>query len=455
MQDIQQIAFRDTTSGKAITLDCTHLLRSIKGRRTVYDGLLDGKPVIIKCFNSLLHGKRHFKKEIRGFKELTLRGIETAHIVAAGQSENGSYILVLEKIENTTDVFSLLASAGESTDTYSVLQAVFTRIARMHAGGVLQRDMHTGNFLWDGETIYVLDPAEITFSQHPLNQTTSSQQLAHLLASLPERFWVNKPELLETYFHARKWQPDSSMTAVIEMLTEKQRIRRIRRTLRKTLRSSKRYIRKKCGSYRGVFARKLLSGQRPADLIAAIDKQMEAGKILKRGNTCFVSRIQLNGHDVVVKRYNHKGFRHSLRHTLKGSRARKCWLFGHRLDELGIATAKPLGFLEERKCGLIWQSYILNEFVNGPNIRDYFERAEIPQSTKEEVSRKTETMLNNLVHFKMTHGDLKPSNILIHGDNPVLIDLDSMKRHHSRHLLAVYQQKMNDDISERNILWKK
>ncbi len=445
-----EMTIRDEIAGgKATILRCGPILRHIAGRRTVYEGQCHGRAAIIKCFTSTFNGKRHFTKEVTGFEALKSRGLETADIIAMGKNADGHHVLVLEKIQHASDVFSLVESANH---TGQIFEAVFRHLGKMHDAGVVQRDLHLGNFLWDGQSVYALDPAEMSFANNSLDRVASFKQLGCLFASLPESYWGTMPALLEVYFQARKWNLDTAATEAIESLTQKERLRRVNRALGKTLRTSKRYIRKKRGRYSGVFLRNVFAEQDILSFMPDIDEQMEAGTILKRGNTCFVSKINVGGRDIAVKRYNHKGLWHSLRHTLKGSRAKKCWLFGHRLGELGIATAKPMGFLEERKCGLIWQSYILNEFVEGPNIRDYFDRAETPQNVKEELSRNTQTMLDNLVHFKMTHGDLKPSNILIHQDNPVLIDLDSMKRHCSRYLLAVYQQKMNANVNERNIL---
>ena len=436
------MTIRDATSGKTITLDCTRILRCIQGRRTVYEGLFDGKSVIIKCFSSALYGKHHFKKEIRGFKELTRRNIKTAQIVAAGQNEQKDHVVVLEKIENAVDVFSLLESTDDPAKTDLILQAVFICVAHMHAAGVLQRDLHTGNFLWDRETVYVLDPAEMTFSNNPLDKAASIRQLAMLLASLPESFWVNKSELLDAYFETRGWQLISSMIEMIENLMDKQRLKRIRRTLRKTLRTSKRYIQEKHGSYKGVFTRDFFSGQNFSAFISAIDKQMEDGQVLKCGNTCFVSRIQLNGCDVVVKHYRHKGLWHSLRYTLKGSRAKKCWLFGHRLSECGIATAKALGFFEQRKFGLLWQSYILNEFIKGPELHEVMNGGNDTNQQKEAILSKSKKLLENLTNARMTHGDMKPGNLLVCNGEPVLIDLDSMQYHRCSWILLKRSEKM-------------
>jgi tRNA A-37 threonylcarbamoyl transferase component Bud32 len=454
LSQTEQMTLCDVTTGHAVTVACARVLRAISGRRTVHEGWFEGKPVIIKCFTSALRGRHHYYKEINGYKQLTLRKIKTAQIAAAGKNERGDYVIVLEKIDPASDVFSLLETAGDDAAIRAVLREVFLCLARMHAAGVRQKDLHTGNFLWDGNSIYVLDPAEITFYRDPLEQPASFDQLAKLFASLSASFRTEMSALLGVYFEARGWTLTEAAKAAIRELMEAKQLGAMRHRLRKSLRTSKRYIAGRYGPYRGVISRELLCDWNSPEFVTEIDRQMEAGEILKRGNSCFVSRIRLNGHDVVVKRYNHKGFWHSLRHTVKGSRAKKCWLFGHRLEGLDIASARPLGFLEQRTLGLVWQSYLLNEYVAGENIRTFMEHPETTDALRDEVSRKTRSLLDRLVHFGMTHGDLKAGNILISQKKPVLIDLDSMKRHRGP-LLRLYQQRMNNDIDQRHILWKK
>ena len=206
MNHLDKITIHDTTSGKSLTLDCISLLRRIPCRRTVYEGNLDGKAVIIKCFSPGLHTKRRYNREIHGFKELTLRSIKTSEIVAAGPTDNNEYVVVLSKIKHAGDVFTLLTSDKTRTDNQSILTCVFKCIAIMHETGVLQPDLHLGNFLWDGENIFVLDPAEMVFFQGPLNKELSFQQLAVLLGSLPETSWTDKNSLIKQYFYARHWR---------------------------------------------------------------------------------------------------------------------------------------------------------------------------------------------------------------------------------------------------------
>ena len=84
-------------------------------------------------------------------------------------------------------------------------------------------------------------------------------------------------------------------------------------------------------------------------------------KALKNGNTYFVSRINLAGREIVVKRYNHKEVIHSVRQTIKRSRARRGWLHEHRLRMLNIATPRPLAYIESRRGMVVWKSYLVTQ----------------------------------------------------------------------------------------------
>jgi len=136
-----------------------------------------------------------------------------------------------------------------------------------------------------------------------------------------------------------------------------------------------------------------------------------------------------NGKDVVVKRYNHKGLMHSLRHTIKKSRARLGWLHAHRLRMLQIPTPKPLVYIEHRKAGLIWQSYLVTKYVEGQKLYDFLRGSNITEEKRSTMTRQIEELLDKLGKYKITHGDLKHSNILIADDGPVITDLDGMEFH--------------------------
>ncbi len=199
--------------------------------------------------------------------------------------------------------------------------------------------------------------------------------------------------------------------------------------LKKCLRTSKRHLQIKAGSYIAMFDRGFCQDVESLDFIEKIDTLMDKGQILKNDDTSYVSHLTWNSKDVVVKRYNHKGFIHSLRHTIKRSRARRNWLHGHRLGMLNIATPRPLAYIEQRRGLLVWQSYLVTEYVKGRELKDFLRDDKTSEKKRSIVSQQVAELLDSLSEHKITHGDLKHSNILITDNGPVLIDLDAMKVH--------------------------
>lgn len=188
-------------------------------------------------------------------------------------------------------------------------------------------------------------------------------------------------------------------------------------------------LRTKAGSYVAEFDGSFCMDANPAKLIEQIETLLNTGQIIKDGDTCHVSRLVWNYKDVVVKRYNHRGLIHSLRHTVKKSRARKAWLHARRLGALNIATPMPVAYVEHRRGHLVWQSYLVTEYVDGRLLYDFVRDESIPEPRRFDAIRKVVEMLDELWKHGVTHGDLKHTNVLITEDGPVLTDLDAMAMH--------------------------
>jgi tRNA A-37 threonylcarbamoyl transferase component Bud32 len=193
-----------------------------------------------------------------------------------------------------------------------------------------------------------------------------------------------------------------------------------------------------------IFDRSFCREDEQLDFIKKIDSLMDEGQILKNGNTCYVSRLTWKGKDVVVKRYNHKGFIHSLRHTIKGSRARRAWIHAHRLGMLEIATPKPLAYIEHLIGKLVWKSYLVTEYVQGKEFYFFLEDKSDSQEELSTVIREVIDLLDKMGKYKISHGDLKHSNILITKNGPTITDLDGMKVHRFN---LTYRARRNKDIA--------
>jgi tRNA A-37 threonylcarbamoyl transferase component Bud32 len=188
-----------------------------------------------------------------------------------------------------------------------------------------------------------------------------------------------------------------------------------------------RTVRLEIAGYQGVFDRRFAGGQSLPEFVRAADALMRQGQVLKDDRASFVSRVLWNGHDTVVKRYNHRSLWHSLRHTIKGSRAKRNWLSAHRLVHLKIATPEPLAYIDQYRGPLLWQSYFVTRFVPGPQVHEILRDATIIPAQKERVSDLVLELLHRMAEHGVSHGDMKHTNILYDGTNVVLTDLDAMR----------------------------
>jgi len=408
---------------------CTALLRIIPGRREVYDALWGDSSVIAKVFSHKISARRHLKREWRGLSLLASRGLSAPKPLFYGRTEDKRWAVVVEKIADSSTALDVLQETHEPAKELDLLVLVCKELAKQHGKGVLQKDLHLGNILLEGDKVFALDAGQIQFSQRELGRKNSISQLAMLASCLPDNNTESIAKLCVEYFKVRGWRFGKSDRISFQKQLAVHRKRLLRKGLKKCLRTSKRHLRFKTSRYISVFDRDFCQEAKPPDFIEQIDALMDEGQILKNGNTCYVSRLRWNGKDVVVKRYNHKGFIHSLRHTIKRSRARRGWLHGHRLGMLGISTPKPLVYIEQLKEKVVWKSYLVTEYVEGQKLYDFLRDGNVSKKELSKVTRQVKNLLDKMGKYRITHGDLKHSNILITENGTVLTDLDGMKVH--------------------------
>jgi tRNA A-37 threonylcarbamoyl transferase component Bud32 len=423
------------------SLTCTALLRAIPGRREVYDALWDGRGVIVKVFSHKISAKRHLKREWRGLSLLQRRGLSSPAPLFYGRTEDGQWAVVVEKIANMSTVLDVLGETTDEAKKLRLLALVCKELAKQHNKGVLQKDLHLGNFLLGDDKVFAIDLGQMRFFSRQIGRKESISQLASLMGYLSVGDTKSIAELCEAYAQGRGWCFGRSDEALLQKQLSAHRKKGVNKGLKKCLRTSKRHLRIKSRRYVAVFERCFCRGAEPLDFVEQIDALMDEGRILKNGNTCYVSGITWNGREVVVKRYNHKGFIHSLRHTIKGTRARRGWLNGHRLGMLNIATPKPLAYIERRRGLLIWESYLITEYVEGQKLYDFLRDSNVTEEERLKVTEQIKELLERLGKHRITHGDLKHSNILITDTGPVLIDLDAIKFHWWRWLFEIKRNK--------------
>ena len=413
---------------KRRSLACTKLLRTIPGRRQVYEAVWNGQSVIVKLFSHITSARRHLKREWRGLRELQRRQLSSPEPLFYGKTENGDWAIVMEKIVGSSTALEVFNEKTDLEEKLDLLILVCRELAKQHQKGVLQKDLHLGNFLVAGD-LFAVDPGRMKFLSREPTRKESISQLASLAACLPEDHTESIRRLCEEYASARNWHFDKPDEAMLWKQLTVQKKTAVKKGLKKCLRTSKRYLKLKADRYLAVFGRDFCQGADPLDFIKQIDMLMNEGQILKNGNTCYVSHLRWNGKDVVVKRYNNKGLVHSVRHTIKRSRARRGWLHGHRLGMLNIPTPKPLAYIEQRRGPLVWTSYLATEYIEGKNLYSFLTDDSVTEPQRCGVVEQIEELLDKLGKYRIVHGDLKRPNILITANGVTLTDLDAMRVH--------------------------
>jgi len=423
------LIYSASSGNQAEVLSCKKYLREIPGGREVYEAVWNDRAVVAKVFSHRIGASRRLRKERAGLQRLKSCGINTPELLFCGKTPDGRLAIVTEKIVDSSTVLEALQKTASAAERVDLLVQVCRELARQHVNGVLQKDLHLGNFLLDGERILALDPGQMQFFEQAIPRAKSISQLALLARNFRPDAAESISRLCREYFAARHWNLEKADETRFQEQMNLHSRRIIRRQLRKCVRTSKRTLRIKTSKHLAVFDRAFCRGAQPEDFIGQIDDLMAKGKVLKAGNTSHVSRLSWNGRDVVVKRYNHKGLFHSLRHTIKRSRARHSWLHAHRLSVLQIATAKPVAYIEQLKGLLVWKSYLVTEYIEGQQLDNFLHDEKVGRGQRVATIRRTLDMLATLQENRISHGDLKHSNILIADSGPTLIDLDAMQTH--------------------------
>jgi len=332
------------SDGQRQAVCCQKSLRTIPHRRTVFEGAYEGRAVIVKCFEDFWGGYR-CRREKRGLERLIACGLAAPKVLRVGKDSAGNHILVIEKIANAVDVLTAVQSAPSEDAVREVLLAVFRYVARMHQAGVVQNDLHLGNFLAAESKIFAIDPACMKFRTKPISPGEKCRQLAMLLAALPQRFLVWEADFLRAYCDVRGQTYSPEMLDTIRHLKARRREQYLLRTLKKTLRNSKQFFVLNIPPYRGVFYKE------------AFDES-SARRMIERVKSTTVSDslsqiVDSGGRKYKITCYEPKNRIFALWYRLAGSPARRDWLAGWKAVYTGGRVPKPVALVESW-CGLAW-----------------------------------------------------------------------------------------------------
>lgn len=420
------------------------VIRVIPKRRLVAFGRWQEKEVFIKFFIDSKRAKSHMEKDVEGVNILLENKIPTPALLYQGTTKDERIcVLVYERIFDSKNLEEKWLEKQSLDDIMPLLKAVTVELATQHVLGIMQNDLYFKNFLITEKTIYTVDGAEIEHCSQMLPKRSSMHNLARFLSQLGVGTEEYKEELFRHYAKARGWLlKDEDVFDLMMMIKHRDEYRRSRYE-KKIFRECTDFSRITKWHTFAMFERGIAA---PDFMRFLYNPELAfnhpSTQIIKNGGSSTVVRVAFDGKDLVVKRYNIKSTLHFLRRCLRMTRAATSWRISQKLNLFGIATAKPMAFIDKRFFCFRGKSYLVMEYIPGQDIAEYFQGVAGDESKTNSMVKRIVCILKGLAMLDVTHGDLKSSNILIdQKDQPILIDFDGAVEHSNQSSLRTAWKK--------------
>jgi len=153
----------------------------------------------------------------------------------------------------------------------------------------------------------------------------------------------------------------------------------------------------------------------------------------KHDQTTTVAKLDLVSEQgpvhLVLKRYNPRSLWHTFKRAFRRSRARRCWNMSYLFSRAGLNVAPPVLMLEQRFGPIRLNAYFVNEFLEGEELLSALPVMSVEQQSEVVVAVKS--AFAKMQAARLTHGDMKASNLIWVAGELFFIDLDAAQRHSS------------------------
>ncbi len=374
-------------------------------------------------------------------------GIRTVTPIALGEAEDGSSCLVTLGLRHAQTVRDLLegpqANRLASEERHRLTLELADLIALMHRQGILHGDLHAGNLLLaeaaDGQChIHVIDLHTVHF----VSRLRPRQAWNNLI--LLNRWFIQRSSRTDRLRFWRRYVARCAHSPLAPA-APKQTARRLEQ---ETWQSCLRFWRKRdrrCVSENAYFQKVRLGRcvgfavrDLPVELIRELAADPEApfadsSRVLKcsRSSAVVVLERAWAGRSarLIWKRFGVTRGSDPWVHLVRPTPALRSWINGHRLRECGLPTPRPLLVLHRRRFGLVWESYLLTEFVeNATDLRQAWDALQTRGERRRTIEA-TARLIGEMHRRCLSHRDLKAANILATAPGElILIDLVGMER---------------------------
>jgi len=290
-------------------------------------------------------------------------------------------------------------------------------VIKMHSSGLLHQDLHAGNFLWDGESFFLIDlhRARLLRSLSLNQRLWNLSYLFHSLRSI----WGEKEHLrfLDEYFEGDSISSQKKKEYLMKIhswmvrLQKRQWRSRTKRCLKESTEFS---VKKEKGIT--IYSRNDLSFDRLKKVIEShlTFVREKPSDLLKNSPEVKVFLIEDEKGRAYVKQFCYPHFWERMKDNFRLSRGLKAWLGGNGLGARGIASVRPLALVENRDWLGVKESLLLMEALDSSQEMDrYILKGFKDFNAKMLFIRNFAQWLSSLHQKRIYHRDMKACNILV------------------------------------------
>jgi len=428
------------------------IIREVNNKRSMWRIELHNETFYIKQlrYNTLTSRiftllKSNGKYEISINSKLSKANIPVPPIVAFGKTENlgllkEEYIITKEISGSSTLKNFFFENFQYLTldEKKKIIRDFAMFIRKLHDNGIVHRDLHSGNILInreDGKNVFFILDLDKVLLKGPL----SLQDRLLNLSLLNINFFTLLKDSLRYYFFKcyaeGLWEKEDIKHSLnnIEEYSWNLAFSTWKKKAKRCM-GDNRLFRKETYANLKVHVKKGWEGFQ--DILIDPEKFLGNNEavLLKNGRTVKAARVTIDNQSFVLKRYNRKGFSHTVKNIFRISRAQKVWRNSYGFELRGVPIPSTIAFIEERKYRILKRSYIISEFIQNALTLTRFIMEKWKDMTPEERKRILSSLsrqIRKMHYLGCFHGDLKWNNIFVKEEdrhyNFYFTDLDGSK----------------------------
>jgi len=328
---------------------------------------------------------------------------------------------------------SLIEDPVKLGDTFVLLEMART-VKEIHHTGLFHKDLHAGNFLWDGQSLYLID-----LHSAKIVKTLSLGQrlwnLALLFQSL-RSVWGGKNQSLfmDAYFEGEPLhlQKKEELLQKIYSWMDRLQLRHWKSRTKRCLKESTEFSVEAEGGITYYHRRDF-----PLDALKEMAEEhhrwiwKKPSHLSKFSPEVTVSILGGGEKKISVKNYHPPKVYDRFKEHFRRSKGMRAWISGNGLRARGFPTLKPLGLAERRDWLGLKESLFFMEVLEGAQELDRYISKGFEDFKKKRLFIKA--FAQWLYHFHemgLYHKDMKTCNILVSENddswNFCLLDLEDV-----------------------------